>query len=611
MPWNYEYYVPHVLAGFEYYPADDAFTNLWIITTEDQTDYEVDQDADGTFEIQMSGLSAGSENVYLQHTRYGGLLKTGALVRSNKPLQIVLHFVENDYGTMDCAWLFTSIWPVESWGTHFMIPVDSTYAYVFAKESTVVTITPPGLSPFDVSIPARTNFRIVGAESGTKIEAVAPLYVLAVNCQADQNYPWMYNVLPLGSVGSEYYYDASYGPNDVSWPWPSLPQLTITAVNQGTDVSIDEDQNGTPEFDVSLNSGETFIYSFPKEGAHITANNKIYVTYVENWSEAYLGKASGAATELIPVNAYGNKYVLWDMTFRALDEQNPRIFVVSSQDNNLVNVDLGWEGIDQSKIMGKGEVWKIVWPTIPGTHMGLGTTANVWSDKPIQVIYRTDASHDTPGVNIAYTPVPLLVNHPPVARICTIGNQAAGDACVASVGLDGTCSSDPDGDTLTYSWAGDFGTVTGPKPTVELAKGAHLITLTVDDGRGGTATDMAMVTVYDGTPPVIGSLSASPDVLWPPNHKMVPISLQASVSDACDPVPTWRIVSVSSNEPVNGLGDGDTAPDWVITGDFTLDLRAERSGTGNGRTYAITVQAVDASGNHSEKTVTVAVPKSK
>jgi hypothetical protein len=59
------------------------------------------------------------------------------------------------------------------------------------------------------------------------------------------------------------------------------------------------------------------------------------------------------------------------------------------------------------------------------------------------------------------------------------------------------------------------------------------------------------------------------------------------------------------------LGDGDTAPDWVITGDFTLDLRAERSGTGNGRTYAITVQAVDASGNHSEKTVTVAVPKSK
>ena len=59
---------------------------------------------------------------------------------------------------------------------------------------------------------------------------------------------------------------------------------------------------------------------------------------------------------------------------------------------------------------------------------------------------------------------------------------------------------------------------------------------------------------------------------------MVPINVSPSVSD-CDSGVTCRIVSVTSNEPVEGLGDGDTSPDWVIT----VNLRAERSAHGTGR----------------------------
>jgi hypothetical protein len=68
---------------------------------------------------------------------------------------------------------------------------------------------------------------------------------------------------------------------------------------------------------------------------------------------------------------------------------------------------------------------------------------------------------------------------------------------------------------------------------------------------------------------------------------------------------------VSSNEPDNGLGDGDTANDWVITGPMTVQLRAERAGNGTGRVYTITVRCTDAAGNSSERTVTVSVPKSQ
>ena len=91
---------------------------------------------------------------------------------------------------------------------------------------------------------------------------------------------------------------------------------------------------------------------------------------------------------------------------------------------------------------------------------------------------------------------------------------------------------------------------------------------------------------------------------------MVPITLAPVTSDAVGVV-SLKIIGATSNEPDNGLGDGDTAGDIEITGALTLNLRAERSGTGNGHVYTITVEATDAAGNASTKTVTVSVPKSQ
>jgi hypothetical protein len=113
--------------------------------------------------------------------------------------------------------------------------------------------------------------------------------------------------------------------------------------------------------------------------------------------------------------------------------------------------------------------------------------------------------------------------------------------------------------------------------------------------------------VTDTTPPTIAGVSANPSSLWPPNHKMVAVKVSVSASDAGSAV-TCKIASVSSNEPVDGLGDGDTAPDWQITGNLTVDLRAERSGNGRGRIYTIVVECVDAAQNRSTKPVNVTVP---
>ena len=117
--------------------------------------------------------------------------------------------------------------------------------------------------------------------------------------------------------------------------------------------------------------------------------------------------------------------------------------------------------------------------------------------------------------------------------------------------------------------------------------------------------------IVDVTPPEIISLTADPEQLWPANHKMKPVSLEVEVFDNCDEDVSCRITSVGSNEPINGLGDGNTDPDWQITGDLSANLRAERSGTGNGREYTITVECTDDAGNRSTESATVTVPHDK
>ena len=111
----------------------------------------------------------------------------------------------------------------------------------------------------------------------------------------------------------------------------------------------------------------------------------------------------------------------------------------------------------------------------------------------------------------------------------------------------------------------------------------------------------------DELAPAIASVSANPNVLWAPEHKLVSITIGVTASDDCSPV-TSEIVGVSSNEPINGLGDGNTAPDWIITGPLTLKLRSERSGPAPGRVYTITVRARDASDNVATAIATVLVP---
>ncbi|HVE51039.1 MAG TPA: alpha/beta hydrolase domain-containing protein [Casimicrobiaceae bacterium] len=97
------------------------------------------------------------------------------------------------------------------------------------------------------------------------------------------------------------------------------------------------------------------------------------------------------------------------------------------------------------------------------------------------------------------------------------------------------------------------------------------------------------------------SVVASPGALWPPNGKMVPVTLGVNAPDTCN---------VSCNITQISGTDGATAADWQITGPMTASLRSDRTGKNpNGRTYTLQLQCTDPANNlTATKTVAVNVP---
>src|SRR2546426_3241118 len=96
-----------------------------------------------------------------------------------------------------------------------------------------------------------------------------------------------------------------------------------------------------------------------------------------------------------------------------------------------------------------------------------------------------------------------ITNQPPTAQAGPDQTVECQNPSGATVTLNGTASSDPDGDPLTFTWTDSFGTVQGPTPQVTLPLGTHTVTLTVDDGKGGSASATVKITVVETKSPTV------------------------------------------------------------------------------------------------------------
>ena len=170
---------------------------------------------------------------------------------------------------------------------------------------------------------------------------------------------------------------------------------------------------------------------------------------------------------------------------------------------------------------------------------------------------------------------------------CSTDSLAAGASAQFTLAVEVECPT-PDGTVLTNT-AGAASTTSDPNPAPN-------------------NTSSASVTVSN-PPPVITNLAVDRPVLGAPNHKLEDVTLTYNVGDDCDEglVP---VIDITSDQPVNGTGDGDTSPDWEVVDAHHVRLRAERSPTGrSGRTYTITLTVTDSAGSSTSSSVPVNVPR--
>ncbi len=241
-----------------------------------------------------------------------------------------------------------------------------------------------------------------------------------------------------------------------------------------------------------------------------------------------------------------------------------------------------------------------------GNIFPVGTTTLVYM--------ATDASGNTSSATQAVTVVdntaPSIAAPPPVTVFT--GPMASTCSAVVSDAMLGTPTA---GDNCPGVTVARSGVPTGNVFPV----GTTTLTYTATDAFGNSSTAIQAVTVVDNTPPSITGVSVDKPVLWPPNHKMVEVTVLYNSTDGC------RTPSCALSVSVKDVGDGDRDDgdrgedkgrdkdkdkdsDWQIIDAHHVRLRAERSGEARERIYTITITCRDGFGNTSARTVKVRVP---
>lgn len=155
--------------------------------------------------------------------------------------------------------------------------------------------------------------------------------------------------------------------------------------------------------------------------------------------------------------------------------------------------------------------------------------------------------------------------------------------------------------TVTFACSDALsGIASCPAPITVTTEGAGQTIIGTAVDKAGNSADSTLTLNIDKTPPSIPSLSTSPGMLWPPNHKMVDVLINGSAADYGSDIASV-VISVTDEYGVynmTGLSFGGT-----------IQLEAWREGTdGDGRQYTIIAAVTDKAGNRATATTVVLVP---
>ncbi len=251
------------------------------------------------------------------------------------------------------------------------------------------------------------------------------------------------------------------------------------------------------------------------------------------------------------------------------------------------------------------------WIDDPSSNHGLFLISNTSQMLTDLTFWSKDAVGELePGPELSFAFVSEATNSPPILECVETTTAECGSLLILEAQV-----ADTDGDTLTAVWAVNGMLVQtnmamprpGDSETVSLAVedlplGTNVVTIALSDGMSPPVECESLVIVQDTQPPEISDASVTPNILWPPDNKLVDVHVQAIAHDACG-FTTWQVVKIEANEPLNAE-DFEFADEAQV-----VSLRAKRLGKGEGRTYTLWLRATDEAGNDSEAvSVEVTVP---
>jgi YVTN family beta-propeller protein len=249
-----------------------------------------------------------------------------------------------------------------------------------------------------------------------------------------------------------------------------------------------------------------------------------------------------------------------------------------------------------------------------GTVVNNGDGTWSWSflaSEPIPSQTVTITGNDGHG-GTGSTSFTLMVNDVPPSILSVTNNgpiTVGGSATITVNAADATGGNDP----LSYEFdcnndgIFEIGPQAGNTAACSFATaGLHTVNVRVTDGEGGVTLGSTTVTVNLDC----SHATASPNLIWPPNHKLVPIQLSGVANPGGGAV-AFTVTGIFQDEPVHSGGSGNTGPDGTGVGTSTPSVRAERDGGGDGRVYHIFFTAANGAGASCAGAVTVGVPKSQ
>lgn len=245
-------------------------------------------------------------------------------------------------------------------------------------------------------------------------------------------------------------------------------------------------------------------------------------------------------------------------------------------------------------------------------------TGTILNDDTLVSVVVSPSSTAEGGANLVYT----FSRTGPTTSALAINFSVGGTASFpADYTQSGATTFTPPTATVTFGAGSATATVTVTPLTDCAVEGSETVAFTVQPGTGyGVGSPSSASGTITNTPDSVApTITLIPNVnktLWPPNHQYESIAVTdfvASASDNCDPsvnVNSVYILKITSDEPENGNGDGNTLNDIVIGATCkTAQLRAERDGSADGRVYTITFKVKDSFGNFSTATARVTVRK--